>query len=392
METSRKDIFNLLEDHVFIGASIGLLLNGLDISHYFPEKDFMITRESKTPGDPYFLAKKCDFFVIGDHMGKRELREAFSVFMRNRIRWKNMKEVIPILLLSSSEREHPLAEHIKFLGEKGTLPEMDGMDPNYPNKFDRLFKTVHSKEEIEDLLHTGYFVKRRDKGGWLEEVMHYKTEKFKEDHPDYSPIFSMTMFGSSMDKDIELEKTTRGIIRLLDTFVKNEKDKKHIRIISGGAAPTDEHGAMGWCADETYKTGFYNMGITVRDLMVQFSDAYEKSARAFDELIIVPSLEERKYQMTKYADLIFINDKGGLGTVEEILYVLGLIERDQEFSDKKLVIFIFNRSGFWEKSGLVKMLESAGYKEGEYFYLVEDIEELKPMIKECLEKKYEKHK
>lgn len=74
---------------------------------------------------------------------------------------------------------------------------------------------------------------------------------------------------------------------------------------------------------------------TVRDLMVQFSDSYEKSAIAFDELIIVSSLEERKYKTTKYADLIFINDKGGLGTVEEILYVLDLIEREPEFEGGK---------------------------------------------------------
>ena len=88
--------------------------------------------------------------------------------------------------------------------------------------------------------------------------------------------------------------------------------------------------------------------------MVQFSDSYEKSAIAFDELVIVPSLEERQYRMTTYADLIFINDKGGLGTVEEILYVLDLIEREPEFEGKKLVIFIFNRSGFWEKKWSLK--------------------------------------
>ena len=362
----------------------------MSISSYFSEKDFMITKDDKTLGPPHFYAKKCDFFMIGDHIGKSELREAFSVFMRNRIRWKNNKEVIPILLLSSSEREHPLAEHIKFLADMGTLPEMDPIDSKHPNKYDRLFKTVHSKEEIKALFHTGYFVKRKDKEGWLQEVIHYKAERFKEDHPDYFPLFSITMFGSSMDKDRELERTTRGLIQLLDRLAKNERDKKRIRVISGGAAPTDEHGSMGWCADEAYKSSFYNIGITVRDLMVRFSDSYEKSAIAFDELIIVPSLEERKYKMTKYADLIFINDKGGLGTVEEILYVLGLIERDQEFRDKKLVIF--NRSGFWEKSGLLNMLKSAGYEEGELFHVIEDIEELKPIMKEALEKKYERQR
>ena len=75
-----------------------------------------------------------------------------------------------------------------------------------------------------------------------------------------------------------------------------------------------------------------------------------------------------------------------MGTVEEILYVLDLIEREPEFEGKKLVIFIFNRSGFWEKSGLLNMLKSAGYEEGKLFHVIEDIEELKPIMKEALEK------
>jgi len=73
-----------------------------------------------------------------------------------------------------------------------------------------------------------------------------------------------------------------------------------------------------------------------------------------------------------------------LGTVEEILYVLDLIEREPEFEGKKLVIF--NRGGFWEKSGLLNMLKSAGYEEGKLFHVIEDIEELKPIMKEALEK------
>jgi predicted Rossmann-fold nucleotide-binding protein len=81
-----------------------------------------------------------------------------------------------------------------------------------------------------------------------------------------------------------------------------------------------------------------------------------------------------------------------LGTVEEILYVLDLIDRNPEFEEKKLVIFIFNRSGFWEKSGLLNMLVSAGYEEGKFFHVIEDIEELKPIVKGILEKKYEGQK
>jgi predicted Rossmann-fold nucleotide-binding protein len=81
--------------------------------------------------------------------------------------------------------------------------------------------------------------------------------------------------------------------------------------------------------------------------------------------------------MTKYADLIFINDKGGLGTVEEILYVLDLIEREPEFEGE---------------SGLLNMLKSAGYEEGKLFHVIEDIEELIPIMKEALEKKYERQR
>jgi hypothetical protein len=38
------------------------------------------------------------------------------------------------------------------------------------------------------------------------------------------------------------------------------------------------------------------------------------------------------------------------------------------------------------------MLKSAGYEEGKLFHVIEDIEELKPIMEEALEKKYEKQK
>ena len=44
------------------------------------------------------------------------------------------------------------------------------------------------------------------------------------------------------------------------------------------------------------------------------------------------------------------------------------------------------------KSGLLNMLKSAGYEEGKLFHVIEDIEELKPIMKEALEKKYKRQR
>ena len=38
------------------------------------------------------------------------------------------------------------------------------------------------------------------------------------------------------------------------------------------------------------------------------------------------------------------------------------------------------------------MLKSAGYEEGKLFHVIEDIEELKPIMEEALEKKYERQR
>jgi len=45
-----------------------------------------------------------------------------------------------------------------------------------------------------------------------------------------------------------------------------------------------------------------------------------------------------------------------------------------------------------KKSGLLSMLKSAGYGEGKLFHVIEDIEELKPIMEEALEKKYERQR
>jgi hypothetical protein len=60
------------------------------------------------------------------------------------------------------------------------------------------------------------------------------------------------------------------------------------------------------------------------------------------------------------------------------LYVIDLIEREPEFEGGK--------------TGLLNMLKSAGYEEGKLFHVIEDIEELIPIMKEALEKKYERQR
>ncbi len=112
-------------------------------------------------------------------------------------------------------------------------------------------------------------------------------------------------------------------------------------LVYGGA----QHGSMGAVADSALAAGGHVIGI-ITDHLAQL----EKAKMDLTELQIVPTLEDRKFNMVEHADA-FVVLPGGFGTLEEAMLV---ITGAQLMIHSKPTIFV-NTLGFWNP--LIAMMD-----------------------------------
>lgn len=104
-------------------------------------------------------------------------------------------------------------------------------------------------------------------------------------------------------------------------------------IYGGGSA-----GIMGAVAKAVKQAGGHVVGV-IPDFMIERELAFD----AADELVVVPSMRERKRIMAERADG-FVTLPGGIGTLEELLEIM--TERYLNLSQKPLVLL--NQDGYYD--------------------------------------------
>ena len=177
-------------------------------------------------------------------------------------------------------------------------------------------------------------------------------------------IGSVGLFcGSSVGSDPRWTEAAAAFGRILAT--------EGLRLVYGGGAV----GLMGACAKAAIGSGGRVLGVIPEFLRLP-EVAYEAA-----ELVVVPSMHERKARMFREADA-FVVMPGGIGTLEEAIELLSWSRLELH---KKPVVFL-DHAGFWRPLfELIDHTVRQGFTPPQFataFSSVKGVDEVLPRLRE----------
>jgi uncharacterized protein (TIGR00730 family) len=263
----------------------------------------------------------------------------------------------PLVIYSPDEQPSPYVKMIRSLRSRGFVHQPE-------EQFYTIAKTV---EEIPQKLESGFGVHSGPKVDGHEDDPEY--HKFvdqinREGASKPKPKHSVAVFCSASTKDphyLELARKTGHLIA-----------DRGMGMVFGGSNVS----MMGEVAAGVHDRGGHVTGVTI-PLFFGKEILPNKDTVHIDNLRIVSDIYERMHDMVKQSDALVVLP-GGIGTVQEMLAVMKMREREPELAKHPVVLF--NDGGFWDE--LKEVMEDYGYKAGKHFHVVSNHQELDKLLDE----------